>query len=63
MRPPPTVPEGCVAIFNSRLSAEGEWRIELVEAELGEVGVKERAAPDASAPPENGGGPLSGWSR
>ena len=28
---PPSVPEGCVAIFNGGLSAEGEWRIELVE--------------------------------
>ena len=26
---PPTVPEGCVAIFNGGLSAVGEWRIEL----------------------------------
>jgi len=26
---PPTVPEGCVAIFNGGLAAVGEWRIEL----------------------------------
>jgi hypothetical protein len=45
IRPPP-VPEGCVAIFNGGLSAEGEWRIELLE--LGGVVLKACAAVSAS---------------
>jgi len=40
---PPTVPEGCVAIFNGGLSAVGEWRIELCKADLGGVLAKECA--------------------
>ncbi len=31
---PPTVPEGCVAIFNGGLSAVGEWRIELAADQM-----------------------------
>ena len=45
---PPIVPEGCVAIFNGGLSAVGEWRIELREAELGGVVLKACAAVSAS---------------
>jgi hypothetical protein len=41
---PPSVPEGCVAIFNGGLSAVGEWRIELAENQFGEICQKECAA-------------------
>jgi hypothetical protein len=39
---PPSVPEGCIAIFNGGLGAVGEWRIEL--AEFDGFGLKECAA-------------------
>ncbi len=35
---PPTVPEGCVAIFNDGLAAVGEWRIELAANQASLVG-------------------------
>ncbi|MFZ2155663.1 MAG: hypothetical protein WAV72_06025 [Bradyrhizobium sp.] len=41
---PPSVPEGCVAIFNGGLSAVGEWRIELDPGQVKVLGLKEWAA-------------------
>jgi hypothetical protein len=41
---PPFVPEGCVAIFNGGLRADGEWRIELAYDQICGLGPKERAA-------------------
>ena len=41
---PPTVPEGCVAIFNGGLSAVGEWRVELDAGQISGLGLKECAA-------------------